>query len=52
MNNKVMKVVKLVVPVASVAVTLAANYLSKKEMDDTVAKKVAEALAQSTDGEA
>lgn len=38
------KIVKIVVPVASIATALASNYLSDKEMDEKVAKKVAEAL--------
>ena len=41
------KVVKVVVPVASVAVTLASNYLGAKELDEKVAEKVAEALNNS-----
>lgn len=52
MNEKLLKVVKVVVPVVSVGVTLASNYLSKKELDDKVAKKVSEALAETTKVEA
>lgn len=44
MNINWGKIVKVVVPVASVAVTAATSYLSNKELDDKVAKKVAEAL--------
>ena len=51
MNEKLLKVVKIVVPVASLGVTLAANYLSNKELDDKVSKKVAEALTKSTNVE-
>ena len=46
MNNKLLKVVKVVVPVISIGVGLATNYLSNKELDDKVAKKVSEALAE------
>lgn len=52
MNEKLLKAVKVIVPIASVGVTLAANFLSNKELDDKVAKKVSEALAKSTEGEA
>lgn len=44
MNLNWGKIVKVVVPVASVAVTAATSYLSNKELDEKVAKKVAEAL--------
>ena len=47
MNEKLLKIVKVVVPIASIGVTLAANYLSDKELDSKVAKKVSEALANS-----
>ena len=49
MNATALKIVKIVVPVASAAVTLAANYLSNKELDEKVAKKVSEALAETTE---
>lgn len=52
MNSKLLKIVKVVVPVASIAVTCAANYLSSKELDDKVAKKVSEALANTVNEEA
>lgn len=51
MNEKLMKIVKVVVPVASIGVTLAANYLSGKELDEKVSAKVAEALSKNSDGE-
>ena len=51
MNEKLMKAVKIIVPIASVGVTLAANFLSNKELDDKVSAKVAEALAKSQEGE-
>lgn len=44
MNDKLLKVVKVIVPVVGAAVTLATSYLSNKELDEKVAKKVAEAL--------
>lgn len=47
MNSKALKIVKVVVPVLSLGVTLATNYLSKKELDEKVAEKVSEALAKS-----
>ena len=47
MNVKMLKVVKALVPVASIAVTLAANYFADKDLDEKVGKKVAEALAKS-----
>ena len=46
MNEKILKIAKVVVPVISVGVTLAANYLSNKELDEKVAKKVSETLAK------
>lgn len=47
MKPNVFKIIKLVVPMASVAVTLAANYLDKKELDEKVTKMVAEAVSKS-----
>lgn len=44
--NKLLKVGKVVVAVASVGVTFAQGYFNKKELDDTVAKKVEEALSK------
>ena len=44
MNINWGKIVKVIVPVASVALTATTSYLSNKELDDKVAKKVAEAL--------
>ena len=41
-----MPFLKAGVALAGVGVTLAQSYFSKKEMDETVAKKVAEALEQ------
>jgi hypothetical protein len=50
MNEKMLKAVKVLVPVASIAVTLATNYFADKDLDEKVGKKVAEALAK-TNGE-
>lgn len=49
MNEKILKIAKVVVPVISVGVTLAANYLSNKELDEKVAKKVSETLAKANE---
>lgn len=46
MNGKAFKALKIVVPVVTVAATLASNFLGKKEQEETIAKKVAEALAK------
>ena len=51
MNEKLLKVVKIVVPLASIGVTLAANYLSGKELDEKISKKITEELAKPTEGE-
>ena len=40
----VMKIAKIAVPVASIAVTIATNFLSEKDLDDKIAKKLAESL--------
>ena len=45
MNPIVMKVTKIAVKVLGVAVPLAAGYFSDKELDDKIAKKAAEAVA-------
>lgn len=49
MNEKLLKIAKLVVPAVSIGVTLATNYLSNKELDDKVAKQVSEALAKANE---
>lgn len=51
MNEKTLKVIKLGVTVASIGITLATNYFADKELDDKVAKKVAEALAKANEKE-
>lgn len=52
MSPTVFKIVKIVVQVASIGVSLATTYLSKKEIDGQIAKKVAEAIADSAKNEA
>ena len=46
--NKMLKVGKVVVTVASVGVTLAQGYFNKKDLNDTVAKEVEKALKNQT----
>lgn len=46
MNSNVMKGLKIVVSLASVGVTLASNYFADKDLNDKVAKKVAEAMSK------
>lgn len=46
MNSTALKVIKIAVSVASVGVTLATSYFADKELDNKVAKKVAEQLAK------
>lgn len=50
MNEKAIKALKIVVPVVSLAATVASSFLKEKEFDEKVSKKVAEALAK-TNGE-
>lgn len=45
-NEKLMKALKAVIPVASIAATLATSWLKDKELDEKVAQKVAENLAK------
>ena len=51
MNGTVLKVIKVVVAVAGVGITLASNFIADKDLDDKVAQKVADAIANSTKGE-
>jgi hypothetical protein len=46
MKEAVMKVAKIVLPILTVGVTLASNYLADKDLDDKVTKKVSEAVAK------
>ena len=52
MNPVVFKVAKIAIQVASLGVSLAASFLSKKELDNQITEKVAEAIAKSTKNEA
>lgn len=45
MNTNVMKVLKIVAPVATIATTLLTSFVGEKNLDEKVAKKVAEAMA-------
>lgn len=45
MNEKLWKIVKVGVPVVSALVSIAAAAVSDKKLDETVTKKVNEALA-------
>jgi hypothetical protein len=42
------KVGKILLPVASIALTIASSIISNKQQEETIAKKVAEALADQT----
>ena len=46
LNPMVVKGLKIAVNVASVAVPLAAKYFADKEMDEKIAQKAAEAVAE------
>lgn len=51
-NEKALKIVKLVVPMATFGLGLVSTWLSNKDLDDKIAKKTAEALANSVKEEA
>lgn len=51
MKPNVLSIVKLGVSVLSMGLSLAMSIIAKKELDATVAEKVAEAIANSTKGE-
>jgi hypothetical protein len=46
MKDKAMKVARILIPVASLAATIASGWLKDKEFDEKVAAKVAENLAK------
>lgn len=46
MKPNVIKGLKIVVSLAGVGVTLASNYFADKDLNDKVAKKVAEAMSE------
>lgn len=52
MNGNVLKIVKIVISVASLGLSVVSSVVAKKELDETVAKKVAEALANQAGKEA
>lgn len=43
-KNVAEKIIKVALPVATLGLTLLSNHFKSKELDDTVAEKVAEAL--------
>jgi hypothetical protein len=49
-NEKLMKALKVVIPIGGIVASVAANWLKDKEFDEKVAQKVAETLAK-TNGE-
>ena len=51
MNGKVLKIASIVVPLAGAAIGLVASFVEDKKLDDKVATKVAEAIANSTSKE-
>lgn len=46
MNGKAIKIIGLVASIGGAVATVAGNWASKKEMDETIAKKVTEAIAE------
>lgn len=46
MNGKAIKIVGIAASVLGAAATLAGNWAGKKETDETIAKKVAEAVEE------
>lgn len=46
LNPMAMKVLKIVVNVASVTVPVAAKYFADRDLDEKIAKKAAEAVAE------
>lgn len=46
MKPTVLKVAKIVVKVAGIAVPIAANYFADKELDEKITKKAAEAVTK------
>lgn len=45
MNDKIAKGLKIIVPVATFGLGLVSTWLSNKDLDDKIAKKAAEAVA-------
>lgn len=50
-KDKLMKVAKIAVPIVGVVVSLATSVLSDKKMEETIDKKVTEALAKKAEEE-
>jgi hypothetical protein len=48
MKPKALIIIKILVTIGSLGLSLANSYIGKKELDNAVAEKVAEALAKST----
>ena len=46
MNANLIKVAKIAVSVASIGVSIATSYFAERELDNKIAKKVAEQLAK------
>ena len=51
MKPNVLTIIKLGVSIISIGVSIATSIIAKKEMDLTIAEKVAEAIANSANGE-
>lgn len=51
MNTKMVKIIGFVASVVGVAATLVGNWAGEKQTDAKIAEKVAEALANATNGE-
>lgn len=51
MKPKAMTIAKIAVKVLGIALPIAANYFSEKELDEKIAKKAAEAVANQMNGE-
>lgn len=51
MKPNVLAIIKLSVTIVSFGVSIVTSIIAKKEMDATVAEKVAEAIAKSMEGE-
>lgn len=52
MNGKVIKVIGIAASVVGAVATLVGNWAGEKQQDAKIAEKVAEAIANSTNGEA
>ena len=50
-NEKVLNIVRLALPLVSLALTVATDYFKDKDLDEKISKKVAEALTNAKKGE-